>query len=315
MIHFPDQELLHTLELADGYHWWITAGDAEAADLVSRLGRAMQLPMTADVREPFQNDSLRRISVRTEAHVSVPNLQLPPASHGNDVALCIPNPDNRASILFVNLMRLSLALAREVQSRGGLLIHGALAELDGSGVILAAPGGTGKSTASSRLPYPWRSLCDDTTLIVRDRHGDYRAHPWPTWSRFLDGGTGGVWNVQRSVALKGIFFLARAGKDRVELVGHAQAAGLLAESVRQASMFMVPDGIIDRIRDLHLERFENICALARVVPVHLLHISLTGSFWLEIEQTLEASCQLTDPRRRNICQPDGIPAPSIALIN
>ena len=36
---------------------------------------------------------------------------------------------------------------------------------------------------------PWRSLCDDATLVVRDASGRYWAHPWPTWSRFytLDG--------------------------------------------------------------------------------------------------------------------------------
>ena len=43
----------------------------------------------------------------------------------------------------------------------------------------------------------------------------------------------------------------------------------------------------EELRALHLERFNNLCALARVVPAHVLHISLTGAFWQEIEQALE----------------------------
>jgi SynChlorMet cassette protein ScmC len=155
------------------------------------------------------------------------------------------------------------------------------------GVILTAPSGTGKTTASHRLPAPWRSLCDDTTLVVRDSQGNYWAHPWPTWSRFLDGGSGGTWDVQNAVPVTGIFFLTQAVEDRVERIGPGQAVSLLVECVGQASMFM-PMGLFkEEVRALHLERFNNLCALARIVPAHMLHISLTGIFWQEIEQTLQ----------------------------
>jgi SynChlorMet cassette protein ScmC len=300
----PDQELLHTLELADGCSWEVTAGDVQAEALVSQLGRAMQMRMTTGAAISRQHKNLRRLFVRTAAHISAPNLHLTPTSNNCNAALCIPNPDNQAGIMFINLVRLSLVMAREAHDRGGILIHGALAERDGRGVILAAPGGTGKSTASSRFPHPWHSLCDDTTLVVRDRHGSYRAHPWPTWSRFLDGGTGGTWNVQRSVPLMGIFFLSRAGDDQVETAGRAQAAGLLTESVKQASMFMAPDLISDEVRSLHLERFDNICVLARAVPAHVLHISLTGAFWHEIERTLGGNPEDSEFQWGRISQPD-----------
>jgi hypothetical protein len=42
----------------------------------------------------------------------------------------------------------------------------------------------------------------------------------------------------------------------------------------------------DETRALHLERFNNLCALARAIPGHVLHVSLTGAFWQEIEQAL-----------------------------
>jgi len=119
--------------------------------------------------------------------------------------------------------------------------------------------------------------------------GNYWAHPWPTWSRFLWGGSGGTWDVQHAVPLKGVFFLSRAAEDHVESLGPGHALSLLVECAQQASQLMVRGLGKEATRALHLERFDNLCALARVVPAHLLHISLTGAFWEEIEQTLEAN--------------------------
>ena len=57
---------------------------------------------------------------------------------------------------------------------------------------------------------------------------------------------------------------------------------------------MAPGLSKEEIRALHLERFNNLCALARVIPAHVLHISLTGAFWQEIEQALEGGhCEET----------------------
>jgi SynChlorMet cassette protein ScmC len=183
-------------------------------------------------------------------------------------------------------MRLSLIIARDAQARGGVLLHGALAERDGNGVILAAPHGTGKTTASNRLMAPWNSLCDDITLVVRDSQGNYWAHPWPTWSRFFRGGSGGSWKVQDAVPLKGIFFLTQALEDRVERVGSGQAVSLLSECAKQASPRMERGLGKEETRTLRLKRFNNLCALTQVIPVHVLQISLTGAFWHNIEEVL-----------------------------
>lgn len=277
----------YTIVLADGTHWEITACDNEAASIVAQLGSAMKLSATTGSSGIPDRNNLRRLFVQVDAHTSMADCYVPLASD-NDTVACVLSPCDHWGGPHVNLVRLSLIFAREAQARGGFLIHGALAERDGLGVILAAPGGTGKTTASNRLQPPWRSLCDDTTLVVRDQQGIYRAHPWPTWSRFLDGGAGGTWDVQSSVALKSIFILAQAAEDRVDRVGPGQAVSLLVESVRQASMFM-PLGLFkEEMRGLNLERFNNLCALAQVVPAHMLNISLTGPFWHEIDQALEA---------------------------
>jgi SynChlorMet cassette protein ScmC len=168
-------------------------------------------------------------------------------------------------------------------------LHGALAEKDGIGVILAAPGGRGKTTASDRLHAPWRSLSDDTTLVVRDLQGNYWAHPWPNWGRFLRGESSGTWDVQNAVPLKGVFFLSQAAENRVESVGPGHAVSLLVECAEQTSHVMARGLSKEETRALRLERFNNLCAVARVVPTHVLRISLTGAFWQEIEQTLEGS--------------------------
>jgi SynChlorMet cassette protein ScmC len=281
------QEVLHNLVLADGSHWEITAGDEQAAAIVSQLGCAMRLRMTPGAIEPSHHGNPCRLRVQVDAHASVPNCYVPLASENDGAVVCTLSPCDHWGGPHVNLVRLSLVFAREAQARGGFLIHGALAERDGMGVILAAPSGTGKTTASNRLPAPWRSLCDDTTLVVRDPQGNYWAHPWPTWSRFLDGGPGGAWDVQNAVPVKGIFFLDQAVENRVERVGPGHAVSMLVECARQASMFM-PLGLFkEEVRALYLERFNNLCALARAIPAHVLHISLTGAFWQEIERALE----------------------------
>lgn len=278
--------------LADGHRWIVAAGDERAASIVSLLGGVMQLRITTGTTEHSNHGRLSQLLVQVDEHTSMAECYVPLAPDKDGVVVCVLSPSENWGSPHVNLVRLSLVFAREAQTRGGVLIHGALAERDGMGVILAAPGGTGKSTASNRLPAPWRSLCDDTTLVVQDAQGSYWAHPWPTWSRFQDEGPGGTWDVQHAVPLKGIFILSQAVEDRVERVGPGRAVSLLVECVRQASMFM-PMGLFkEEVNAMYLERFDNLCALVRVVPAHVLHISLTGAFWQDIEQILEgAGCE------------------------
>jgi hypothetical protein len=205
-------------------------------------------------------------------------------------------------MLTIGMSEVALAIAREAQSRGGALLHGALAEAPiapspipaasqgGRGVLLAGPGTVGKTTASERLPPPWRALCDDATLVVRDAEGRYWAHPWPTWSRFytLDGvpGPGGSWDVQRAVPLRAVFFLSQSPEDRAEPLGLSQATAMLMESAEQVSRPMARSLREDERQALYREQLAAAEALARAVPTYTLQISLTGAFWQEIERVL-----------------------------
>lgn len=282
------QQPQYSLALADGSRWVIGGGDAEGASIVSQLGGAMRLRAVSPSAESSHNGLERRllVSIGDNPEGSPRACYTPPSPEDDGFAVCVLRRYAGSDGLFAQILDVSLVIARDAQARGGVLIHGALAEWDGIGVILAAPAGTGKTTASSRLQAPWRALCDDITLVVRDPQGHYWAHPWPSWSRFLWGGRGGSWEVQHAVPLKGIFVLSRAAEDSVEPVGPGHAVSMLVECAKQASACMVFGAAKEETRALHLERFNNLCALVRAVPVHLLHISLTGAFWREIERVL-----------------------------
>ena len=193
--------------------------------------------------------------------------------------------DLRVASLLVDI---SLAVAEAVQARGGLLLHGGLAENEpgGYGVILAGPSGVGKSTASRRLHWPWRSLSDDAVLVVRDRDGAYWAHPWPTLSAFLSGGLGGSWDVGYAVHLKGIFYLEHSEYVHAERLGPGHAACLLAQSAKQAFWPPVPGYPQGNVMRSRGERFSNVCVLAQVVPAFHLRMDRVSPFWKAMAQVV-----------------------------
>jgi SynChlorMet cassette protein ScmC len=285
-----------TLSLADGARWLIRPGDPEAARVVTALGAAMQLQpahSTLTGSPPQQvGERTRELLVTAQLGRVVPPTNL----HGPGPVVCtLPEPATDA-MFTIGMTHVGLAIARAAQSRGGMLLHGALAEHDNpsgltQGIILAGPGTVGKTTASNRLPPPWRPLCDDTTLIVRDSQARYWAHPWPTWSRFYayngDPPPGGSWNVQHAVPLHALFFLSQSPDDRIEPIHVPQATAMLMEAVQHVSSTMTRCLNPEQVHALHREQLAAAETLARAVPTHILHISLTGAFWEEIEQVLQ----------------------------
>jgi hypothetical protein len=301
----------YALALADGSRWVIQGEDEESALAVARLAAVMQLQPAVGEGEPAHRGARRLLAAIGDGFSA-------PVEDGDGI-VCSLNPATNSAELAIQLQRLSLVIARYAQADGGVLLHGALAgfpsarhalagspstsspqagfpptsppragENEGglSGIILAGPGDVGKTTASQRLPPPWRALCDDTTVVVSDAQGMYWAHPWPTWSRFFSDGPGGSWDVQRAVPLKGVFFLEQSPGDWVEPVGVGHAVARLASSAQQVSHLMTRGLKQKQRRALHLERFENVCRLAQAVPAYLLHVSLTGTFWQEMERVI-----------------------------
>jgi len=260
--------------LADGNAWQIVGKDKKARIIVSRLKEIFQLT--------YFKGPCRRLSVKT--HDKKGDLTL---ATTEELEICVPllgDVNYSAGAVFALAMK---PVCRDIQSGGGLFIHGALVEKDGSGVIMTGISGIGKTTASNRLPSCWRCLSDDTALVVCDNQGQYWAHPWPTWSRFGSRGPGGSWEVSHSVPLKGLFFLAQAPRDRVEPITNGHSACMLVETCQQAAFLSLELGDTgEGLRIQRLKRFESICALVKAIPSFMLHISLTGSFWDEIDNAL-----------------------------
>lgn len=202
-----------------------------------------------------------------------------------DVYVEIEPPQNGEALSPAPLMFTICFLCREALKKGGLAFHGALIELGGKGVILAAEGGTGKSTCCARLPSPWRAHCDDTTLVIQDAMRCYHGHPLPTWNDRLLRHLEKTWSIGCHVPVHHLFFLEQADADEVIPLGQGAAAARIVDSAQQAFFAGYGD---DAHKTAMLRRvlFENACALAQAVPSHVLRVSLTGRFWEKIEALL-----------------------------
>jgi hypothetical protein len=260
------------LTLADGSRWAIAGGDPLSTRVVSclaRIARALPLAGLEPTLTVFED---RREKMRGSGAGEV--LTLGPEVDGSDLG------QQALLVLF--------AVVRDVQARGGALVHGALAEFDGDGVVLAGKSEAGKTTASRRLRPPWRSFCDDTTLLLRDAGGAWRAHPWPTAGDVPPEGGVKSWDVQHSAPLRGIFFLEQGSREVSRRLGEAEALCLLVETAEQASWPLNHGwgGEEEKAREQRLQRFDNLASLVRDVPSHRLEVSPSGPFWKTIEETL-----------------------------
>lgn len=252
------------LVLADGNEWLFVGEDASASAMISKLKTILQL-------EPLMGLSCK-ISVGT------------PRKKDN----CKPFAEESLQ-LYDALVQMMKIIRRDVLARDGLFIHGALAERNGLGVILAGPSGVGKTTASVRLPSPWRSLSDDMTLVVRDDQGRYWGHPWPTWSFLKESNNSGrKWDVSYAVPLKGLFFLAQAQEDRAKRIGAGQATGMLLETARQASGPLDGRSSNEDLKAMNLQSFNNACIIAKSMKSFILNISRSGQFWEEMDLALNS---------------------------
>jgi SynChlorMet cassette protein ScmC len=169
----------------------------------------------------------------------------------------------------------------------GLPFHAALIEREGKGIILAGPGGMGKSTCCRRIPKPWKPLCDDEVLVLRDERGRYRAHPFPTWSDYLWHRAKNTWNIEHGTPLQAVFFLSHAESDMSEPLKEAKAAAYVNESAGQVcrKYWQLKDGELRRAFTSSI--FFNACEVVKRVPAFKLGISLKGRFWEEMESVLE----------------------------
>jgi SynChlorMet cassette protein ScmC len=257
------------LALADGSTWQIQGEGEGGSEIASMLGDVMMLHPS--------NKPCRRLSITTDFRKC--------ASKGlGCIEVVVPTIGINGVSLSDVLACATHAICLDVQSRNGLLIHGALAERKGFGAILTGPSGVGKTTASKRIQPPWRSLSDDLTLVTCDDQGRYWAHPWPTWSRFDDGGLGGSWDVGYAIPLKALFFLSQAREDNFDLLGPGRAACMLLETAEQALYRL--SRLDDDLSGHRLQRFENACVMVNAILCVVLYLSQTGTFWEQMDAAM-----------------------------
>ena len=198
--------------------------------------------------------------------------------------LCAVEPGLTRDEFYIHTERVAQAVACDIIRKGGALIHGGLCSLHGNGAIMAGHGGIGKSTSSKRLPSPWISYCDDSTLVIPEYTGVFTAHPWPTWSKFYWGGPGGSWPVEEKLPLKAIFFLGQSEEDQLIPVNKAGAKSMLLDTIEHVTRTGNWQG--EERNSFILQRLKSSDAIASIIPAYRLKISLNGSFWDLMERVM-----------------------------
>lgn len=287
----------YSLRLSDGKGWQIKASEGLRSWL-DRLASIMELKAYNPNGYPqltfIRNSSGRKMhwgalpftlpqdgwgvhnfrALRVWLHPDVPHV------------ICEIGPERGHDLDVLRMLLSCCPIYYRAQDSGGLPFHAALIERNGTGVLLAGQGNSGKSTCCRRIPPPWHALCDDEALVVRHDSRRYHAHPFPTWSDHFFRRAQRTWNVERHVLLSAIFFLEQSDFDKVIRLGQGEAAVRVLQSAMQ-----VWNG-----RGFHLDEeqkealrrrcFENACELAQAVPAFLLCASLDGRFWEEMEKVL-----------------------------
>jgi len=167
-------------------------------------------------------------------------------------------------------------------------MHAGLIEKDGIGILIAGASNSGKSTCCSRIPFPWNVICDEEVLLLFDaERAVHLAHPFPTWSRFVNATDCFSWNVQKPVPVKAVFFLEKALSDAFLPLGRGRTAMYLFSLANEKCH-------IDWERTSRGERvsqrvmlFENACRMADSMPGYILRVSQFGQFWKIIDKALE----------------------------
>ena len=197
-----------------------------------------------------------------------------------------------ADLNFIQMASLLNPIFRQTIDHGGTGYHGGLIEYQGQGILLSGPSGTGKSTCCRRIPAPWQALSDDECLI--SWHDEqFKVQPLPTWSVFssfnqTDSTAKKTWDTSRVLPLRAIFLLQQGNEDKASPVTSGEAVISLVREALGPFLRAVPAQQQQDADIIHYRTqiFNNICHLAKTVPVYDLSVRKDGEFWREIERVL-----------------------------
>jgi SynChlorMet cassette protein ScmC len=290
------------LFLSNENNWWITGND-ESIKIVDEFASIMKL-------EECLPDGLPKLILYSSNHnhglmpseLNPPNLKSGWKLYSYETVYIWHNT-NSGDVIFefksditkidkYTAMWLSLQpIFRQCVLMGGFPFHAGLIEYKGQGILLAAKGGTGKSTCCLRLPNQWKSLCDDEALIILDNNKKYYVHPLPTWKNYVLNNytielAENKFGVQYSVPLSAIFFLEQSEKDEVIPISSKKSPLLMVESASQSLERERIDMPSEEKTELVKKVFNNAFDMAKVTPAFRLRVSLNGRFWEEIEKAI-----------------------------
>jgi SynChlorMet cassette protein ScmC len=203
----------------------------------------------------------------------------------NTIILELFKPDSYA-MKIIHMWTLLDNIYGKIIESGGFPMHAALLKKGNRGIIIAAHGGTGKSTCYRRAQSPWKGLCDDEVLIIRDKRGRCFAHPCPTWSNHIMRRHKKGWRIEQTVQLAAFCFLKQAKKDRITFIGQGQAAILINQHALQVAYRNFSKLPPPAEKEARHQLFENACRAAKTLPAYILETHKSGKFWEEIDKIL-----------------------------
>jgi len=202
----------------------------------------------------------------------------------NDSGICClgepgVSPDKPFQILCESMLH------RKILKCGHLILHAAMAELEGRAVLLSGASGVGKSTCMRRVPLPWKAHCDEETLVLEMKNHYFAAPVRRAINKY--GNMTSIFYVDRILPLSAIFFLQQSSADRLHPTGQGEAIMRICQAATQKfKIIELPQ---------HRRIFECSMELARLVPSYILHTTLNGRFWEKMEGALE-QCESQDLR-------------------
>lgn len=120
-----------------------------------------------------------------------------------------------------------LSMEKTILPFGGLMLHCALIEYEGRGIVFTAPSQTGKSTQASLWEKHWgaRTLNGDRAVLRATEDGIFAyGSPWAGSSDLY---------IDRRVPLRAVIMLEQAKENRIRTLSHAEGLGLF---VQQSSL-------------------------------------------------------------------------------